>query len=76
MQSHKEMVEYGLTVASYNALIKFFFRRKKILEARKLFEETRREGLVADEELYNIFVDLSYGELNMDITLELCDEAI
>ncbi|KAG5521081.1 hypothetical protein RHGRI_033590 [Rhododendron griersonianum] len=75
---HREMVEkgYRLTVASYNVLIKGFFKRKKISEARKLFEEMRREGLVADGELYSIFVDLSYSEGSMDITLELCDEAI
>ncbi|KAI7990539.1 Pentatricopeptide repeat-containing protein [Camellia lanceoleosa] len=75
---HREMAEkgYRLTVSSYNALIKGFFKRKKFLEARKLFEEMRREGLVADRELYNIFVDMNYSEGNMDITLELCDEAI
>ncbi|CAL5357988.1 unnamed protein product [Camellia sinensis] len=75
---HREMAEkgYSLTVSSYNALIKGFFKRKKFLEARKLFEEMRREGLVADRELYNIFVDMNYSEGNMDITLELCDEAI
>ncbi|XP_020975911.1 pentatricopeptide repeat-containing protein At1g05670, mitochondrial [Arachis ipaensis] len=75
---HKEMVEKGftLTAASYSALIKGFCKRKKFAEARQLFEEMRIQGLVADKEIYDIFVDVNYGEGNWEITLELCDEAI
>ncbi|KAM7471241.1 hypothetical protein LguiA_009424 [Lonicera macranthoides] len=75
---HKEMVMKGfnVTVDCYNALIKGFFRRKKYSEAKELFEKMRREGLVADRELYNIFVEMNYEEGNVDMTLELCDEAI
>ncbi|KAL5759641.1 hypothetical protein ACOSQ2_018479 [Xanthoceras sorbifolium] len=50
---HREMVRKGftLTVTSYNALIKGFLKRKKLLEARQLFEEMRREGLFAEREI-------------------------
>ncbi|XP_061365224.1 pentatricopeptide repeat-containing protein At1g05670, mitochondrial [Gastrolobium bilobum] len=75
---YKEMVEKGfsLTAVSYNALIKGFYKRKKFVEARKLFEEMRMQGLVAEKEIYDIFVDVNYEEGNWEITLELCDEAI
>jgi pentatricopeptide repeat protein len=67
---------FNLTASSYNSIIKGFFKKKKISEARELFEEMRREGMAADAEIYNLFVDISYGEGNMETALELCDEAI
>ncbi|KAK3027862.1 hypothetical protein RJ639_041496 [Escallonia herrerae] len=75
---HKEMIEKGfkLSVESYNALIKGFLKRKKYVEATELFKEMRKEGLVADRELYNIFVDMNYDDGNLDMTLDLCDEAV
>ena len=36
----------------------------------------RREGLVADREIYNMFADINYDEGKMELTLELCDEAV
>ena len=36
----------------------------------------RSKGLVADGEIYNIFADINYDEGKMELTLELCDEAI
>ncbi|GMY26109.1 pentatricopeptide repeat-containing protein At1g05670, mitochondrial [Fagus crenata] len=75
---HREVVEKGfdLTASSYSALIKGFYKRKKFMEARELFEEMRKQGLTAEKEIYNIFVDMNFEEGNMEITLELCDEAI
>lgn len=67
---------FNLTTSSYNALIKGFLKRKKYLEARELFEEMRRGGLVADREIYYFFVDINFEEGNTEITLELCDAAI
>jgi hypothetical protein len=32
--------------------------------------------LTAEREIYNIFIDMNFEEGNMEITLELCDEAI
>ncbi|KAF9591959.1 hypothetical protein IFM89_010406 [Coptis chinensis] len=75
---HSEMVGkgFGLRASSYNALIRGLLKKKRMEEARKLFEQMRTEGLVADKEIYNIFLDLNYDEGNMQMTLELCDEAI
>ncbi|KAJ0095118.1 hypothetical protein Patl1_16297 [Pistacia atlantica] len=75
---HREMVDKGfnLSTTAYSALIKGFLKRKKFLEARELFEEMRRRGLVADREIYNSFVDINFEEGHMETTLELCDEAI
>ncbi|PWA37895.1 hypothetical protein CTI12_AA586380 [Artemisia annua] len=75
---HKEMVEkgYDLSVNAYNALIKGFIKRKRIQEAKTLFDEMRKKGLAADRELYSIFMDMNYHEGNLDLTLELCDEAL
>ncbi|CAK9136321.1 unnamed protein product [Ilex paraguariensis] len=53
-----------------------FIKRKKYLEARDLFKEMRKEGLVADREFYYTFIDMTFDEGNTDMTLELCDEAI
>ena len=72
------MVEkgYDLTVNGYNALIKGFIKRKKYLEAKSMFDEMRKKGLVANREVYNFFMDMNYHEGNLDLTLELCDEMI
>lgn len=75
---HKEMAGKGFipTASCYSALIKGLFKKRKFAEARELFEEMRRHGVVADRETYRIFVYMNYEEGNMDITLELCDEVI
>ncbi|CAL8093963.1 unnamed protein product [Prunus armeniaca] len=75
---HKEMAGKGFipTASCYSALIKGLFKKRKFAEARELFEEMRRPGVVADRETYSIFVDMNYEEGNMDITFELCDEVI
>ena len=72
------MVEKGfsLSVASYDALIKGFYKRKKFVEAKKLFEEMRTEGFVAEKEIFDIFVDVNYEEGNWENSLELFDETI
>ncbi|CAL8994408.1 unnamed protein product [Prunus brigantina] len=84
----KWMLEKGIVpnVATYNSLMKQYCIRnnmrtttdmyRKFADARELFEEMRRHGVVADRETYSIFVDMNYEEGNMDITLELCYEVI
>ncbi|KAF5194644.1 Pentatricopeptide repeat-containing protein mitochondrial [Thalictrum thalictroides] len=75
---HSEMVGKGfsLRTSSYNALIKGLLKKKRVIEARQLFEQMRTEGLVADQDIYSIFLDLNYNEGDMEMTLELCDETI
>ncbi|KAK8946240.1 hypothetical protein KSP40_PGU013453 [Platanthera guangdongensis] len=75
---HKEMRAKGfcLTAASYSALIEAVYKKKGFVEARKLFQEMRDAGHVADKKIYDLFIDLNYSEGNIELTLELCDEAI
>ncbi|KAJ8467003.1 hypothetical protein OPV22_029555 [Ensete ventricosum] len=75
---HSEMISkgFGLRRSSYNALIKGLVRKKRLTEAKQLFEEMRAKNLVANREIYNIFIDINYTEQNIEMTLELCDEAI
>ncbi|CAB4264519.1 unnamed protein product [Prunus armeniaca] len=53
---------------TYTILIKGHFKARnmkeawKFAEARELFEEMRRPGVVADRETYSIFVDMNYEE--------------
>ncbi|PNX73392.1 pentatricopeptide repeat-containing protein mitochondrial-like [Trifolium pratense] len=70
----KWMFEKGVmpNATTFNSLMK----QKKYVEARKLFEEMRTHGLVAEKDIYDIFVDVNYEEGNWEITLELWDEAI
>ena len=75
---HSEMIGKGFSLSrgSYNALIKGLVRKKRLTEATQLFEEMRAKNLVANREICNIFIDINYTEQNIEMTLELCDEAI
>ncbi|TVU38886.1 hypothetical protein EJB05_12281, partial [Eragrostis curvula] len=75
---HSEMIEKGFRLAatSYNALVRLLNKKKKFVEARKLFDEMRKEGLTADPDVYNFYIDLNFNEDNLESTLALCDELV
>jgi pentatricopeptide repeat protein len=51
-------------------------KKKKFVEARKLFDEMRKEGLTAELDVYNFYIDFNFDEDNLESTLALCDELV
>ncbi|KAG2267263.1 hypothetical protein Bca52824_061818 [Brassica carinata] len=62
---YRGMVEKGFSVSAstYSALIKGFFKRKKFVEAREVFEQMKREGLAGDKEIFDFFSDVRTQKL-------------
>ncbi|CAO1941873.1 unnamed protein product [Urochloa humidicola] len=75
---HKEMIGKGfrLTATSYSSLIRLLNKKKKFIEARNLFDEMRKEGLAAEPDVYNFYIDSNFNEDNLESTLALCDELV